>query len=234
MLFRTALAIVLCLSLTNFCRSDEKVEQYDGLPLIFADDFQKGTDNWEPTDPKAWKISDTEGQGKVYDQHSQSGYKPPHRSPSNLSLLKDIVVGDFVLFIKVRNTAFKAGAHRDCCIFFGYQDSGHFYYAHQGLVRDTISNQLLKVDEGPRKPIGQTNKGAPWDKSWHQIKLVRRVKDGTIELYFDDMKKPAKTAVDKDFSWGRIGLGSFDDTNQWDDVKLFARKIKPPAIKNSQ
>ncbi len=226
MLYRTALAIVVCLSLTALSCG---AEQHDGLPLIFADDFEQGADHWQPTDPKAWKITETDGQGKVYDQHRQSDYKPPHRSPSNLSLLKDIVVGDFVLLVKVRNTAFEAGAHRDCCIFFGYQNPEHFYYAHQGLVRDAISNQLLKVDKGPRKPIGQTNEATPWDKGWHQIKLVRRVKDGTIELYFDDMKQPAKTAVDKDFAWGKIGLGSFGDTAQWDDVMLFGLKVEPPT-----
>jgi len=227
MLNRIALAIAVCLSLTAFSSA---AEELDGLPLIFSDDFEQGADHWAPTDAKAWKITEMEGRGKVYDLFQHSDYKPPHRSPSELSLLKDIVVGDFVLLIKARNTAFKAGGHRDCCIFFGYQDDEHFYYAHQGLVRDAISNQLLKVDKGPRKPIGKTNAGSPWgDDDWHQIKLVRRVKDGTIELYFDDMEKPAKSAVDKDFAWGRIGLGSFGDTVQWDDVKLYGQKVKPPA-----
>jgi hypothetical protein len=228
MLCRAALAMAVCMSLTTLSPA---AEQLDGLPLIFADDFEQGADHWQPTDPKAWKITEMEGQGNVYDQHRQSGYKPPHRSPSNLSLLKDkdIVVGDFVLLIKARNTAFKAGGHRDCCIFFGYQDDEHFYYAHQGLVRDAISNQLLKVNEGPRAPIGETNAGSPWDEGWHQIKLVRRVKEGTIELYFDDMQTPAKTAVDKDYAWGRIGLGCFGDTVQWDDVKLYGVKVKPPV-----
>ncbi len=44
--------------------------------------------------------------------------------------------------------------------------------------------------------------------------------DGTIEVYFDDMKTPVMTATDKTFAWGRVGLGTFDDTGDWDDVKL--------------
>ena len=227
MMHRAAMAFVVCLSTVGLCSA---AEHYEGLPLIFADDFERGAGHWRPTDPKAWKITEVEGRGKVYDQHRQSDYEPPHRSPTNLSLLKDVVVGDFVLLVKARSTDFDGGAHRDCCIFFGYQDDEHFYYAHQGLVRDTISNQLLKVDKGPRKPIGQTNAGSPWDDDgWHQIKLVRRVKEGTIELYFDDMQTPAKTAVDADFAWGQIGLGCFGETVQWDDVKLYGRKVKPPV-----
>ena len=43
------------------------------------------------------------------------------------------------------------------------------------------------------------------------------------------MQQPAKTAVDRDFAWGKIGLGSFGDTVQWDNGKLFGQKVKPSA-----
>ena len=39
-------------------------------------------------------------------------------------------------------------------------------------------------------------------------------------LYFDDMENPIMTANDKTFTWGQIGVGSFDDTADWDDLKL--------------
>ena len=37
------------------------------------------------------------------------------------------------------------------------------------------------------------------------------------------MKQPVMTAQDKTFSWGQIGVGSFDDTSQWDDIKLYGK-----------
>jgi hypothetical protein len=49
---------------------------------------------------------------------------------------------------------------------------------------------------------------------------VRRIEDGAIEVYFDDLTTPVMTATDKRFSWGRVGIGSFDDTGNWDDVTL--------------
>ena len=85
MLYRTTLTFVACLSLTALSCG---AEQCDGLPLIFADNFEQGAGHWQPTDSEAWKITEIDGQGKVYDQHRQSAYKPPYRSPSNLSLLK--------------------------------------------------------------------------------------------------------------------------------------------------
>jgi len=55
------------------------------------------------------------------------------------------------------------------------------------------------------------------------VKVVRDSSLGTIEVYFDDMKKPHLTATDKTFGKGRIGIGSFDDMNDFDDVRLFGK-----------
>jgi hypothetical protein len=53
---------------------------------------------------------------------------------------------------------------------------------------------------------------------------VRDVEEGTIEVFFDDGPEPIMTAVNKRFEWGRVGVGSFDDTGQFDDVKLWGEE----------
>ena len=196
------------------------------LPLLVEDDFEHGADRWAPTDAKAWKITEIDG-GKVYDQFKDGAYRGPHRSPYNISLLKDVVVGDFVLTVKVKSTDPAGGAHRDVCLFFGYQDPANFYYVHLGERPDPNSSQIMIVDDAPRKMI-TTNEspGIPWDEKWHTVKIVRRVGDGTIEVYFDDMKKPRLVANDKTFTFGQVGLGSFDNTGQWDDFKLQGVKVE--------
>jgi hypothetical protein len=40
------------------------------------------------------------------------------------------------------------------------------------------------------------------------------------------MTKPAMTAKDKTFASGQVGLGSFDDTSDWDDFALRGRKVE--------
>ena len=70
----------------------------------------------------------------------------------------------------------------------------------------------------------RTTKGTPWDDKWHNVKIVRRVADGTIEIYWDDMKTPIMTATDKTFAWGQVGIGSFDDSGHWDDVKIYGKR----------
>ncbi len=198
------------------------------LPLLFEDDFEKGAERWEPTDPAAWKVVDAGGKrGKVYSQFvKQSNYKPPHRSPYNVSLIKGLNVGDFVLEAKCQSTV-KDYPHRDMCLFFGWQDNAHFYYVHLGKKTDDHANQIFIVNAADRKKIStRTTPGTNWDDEWHDVKIVRSVEKGTIEVYFDDMKTPVMTATDKNFTWGRVGVGTFDDTGNWDDVKLRGVKVE--------
>jgi hypothetical protein len=197
-------------------------------PLLFEDDFEKGADRWQPTDAAAWKILQTD-RGKVYNQFQKSDYEPPYRSPWNISLVKDLLVSDFVLTVKVRSTNPTAGNHQDMCLFFNYQDPAHFYYVHLGKRPDPHSSQIMIVNDAPRVMITKNESpGIPWDEKWHDVKIVRRVSGGSIEIYFDDMQKPVMTAVDKTFAWGQVGLGSFDDHGVWDDFKLKGIKVERP------
>ena len=71
------------------------------LPLLFNDDFSDGIGAWEPTDPTAWKITDVEGNA-AFEILGGSKYTPPHRSPVNIALRREPVVGDFVLTARVQ------------------------------------------------------------------------------------------------------------------------------------
>lgn len=198
-------------------------EEGRGLPLVFEDDFERGADHWKPTDEAAWKIAEGHG-GHVYSLFQQSKYQPPHRSPLNFSLIRDLSVAKFVLTAKARSTGRDYG-HRDLCLFFGYQDPAHFYYVHLGKQTDDHANQIFIVNDAPRTKIStKTTSGTPWDDEWHEVKLVRDPASGDIQVFFDDFKEPAMTARDKTFRTGLVGLGSFDDTGDWDDVKLWAEK----------
>lgn len=199
------------------------------LPEVFRDDFEKGADHWQPTDPKVWKLLKTD-RGQVYCQFAQSDYKPPFRSPFNYALLKDVIVSDLVFMATVQST-FKDYPHRDMVVVFGYQDPAHFYYVHLGKQTDDHANQIFIVNNAPRVKIStKTTPGTNWTDGWHDVKVVRKVADGTIEIYFDDMKNPAMTATDKTFTWGQVGIGSFDDTGNWDDVRVYGHKVAKGTV----
>ena len=194
-------------------------------PNVWEDHFetQGALSNWHPTQRDRWKISDTRSaRGKALHLLGVSSkYKPPFRSPHSILLLKHKVLGDFVLTARVK-TLQKPTGHRDMCVFFGWQSPENYYYVHLGEKPDPNSSQVFIVKKAPRTPITTKNAGGiPWkDGHWHEVKVVRRVKDGAIEIYFDDMKTPVKEARDTTFKWGMVGLGSFDDLGMWDDVRI--------------
>jgi len=209
-LFSTFALVMLCVPAT----ANEK------WPIVFHEDFEQGADRWHPQDPAQWQIKKTEN-GQVYSQFKkESAFKPPHRAPFNVSLLKDVTLSDMEFTGRVRSTHPDYG-HRDAVVVFGYQDPAQFYYVHLGKQADEHANQIFIVNGADRKKISLTStSGTNWDDNWHSVKVLRKPSDGTIEIYFDDLQKPVMTANDKTFAYGRIGLGTFDDTADWDDITL--------------
>jgi hypothetical protein len=131
-----------------------------------------------------------------------------------------------VLTAKVQSTHPDYG-HRDAVVVFGYQDPAHFYYVHLGKQADDHANQIFIVNSDARKKISLTStSGTNWDDNWHNVKVVRKVSGGAIEIYYDDMTKPVMTAKDETFKWGRIGVGTFDDTSDWDDIVVRGTKVE--------
>ena len=116
---------------------------------------------------------------------------------------------------------------RDIILVFGYQDDTHFYYAHISNYHDTVHNSILIVNGKDREPI-LSSESIPRlkDKEFHNIRIRRHIKSGLIEVYVDDFDYPVMSAVDKTLSWGRIGIGSFDDTGGFDDVKVTGKVRK--------
>jgi rhodanese-related sulfurtransferase len=231
------LSCVLLVAAQSFAQEKAGAPLPD-LPLLYEagfDDAKAGGEaaDWKPTDPQAWKV-DKHQNNQFYSQFKASSYKPTHRSPVNYTLLKDLVVGDFALDVRVQSTRAEYG-HRDACFFFGWQDPDHFYYVHIATKADDHANQVFIVNGAPRTKISKTSTpGTRWSEGWHKVRIVRRVEPGTIEVYFDDFSKPIMTAVDNTFSHGQVGFGTFDDTANFDDFKLYGIKHKPEVKRTTE
>ncbi len=202
------------------------------LPLVFSEDFEQGSQRWETSDSKSWDLHQdrhpaAKSAGAQPNQvfglnRPISDYQPKVRSPHNIALIKDLELEDFELTVRVRSTR-DSGNHRDCCLFFNYQDPEHFYYVHLGAKPDPHSGQIMIVNGEPRQAITQNVKPVPWDDEWHTARVVRDSKSGSIEVFFDDMQQPLMRAVDKTFGKGRLGIGSFDDMDDFDQIQVRGR-----------
>jgi hypothetical protein len=215
-----ALALVAVLLLTSAAATGENPA---GIPkeykLLYSQDFEKpeAIKDFALTDPSAWTVN----KGSL-ELTKQSDYKPPHRSPFNIALVKGKVFGDGVLEAECLQTGKEYG-HRDMVFVFGYQSPAKYYYVHIATKADDHANNVFLVKDAPRVKIAkETNAGNNWGLDvWHKVRVERRASDGTVKVYFDDLKKPIMVAEDKTFGAGWIGFGSFDDTGRVRNVRVW-------------
>ncbi|MCA9050589.1 MAG: M13 family metallopeptidase, partial [Planctomycetaceae bacterium] len=200
-----------------------------GRDVLFRTDFeQSGTERFEFTDTSAWSIGTNDGNHFLSLTKKRSDFEPPVRSPYNRALIRDLQAESFVLDVRLQSTIPDYN-HRDLCLFFGYQDDAHLYYVHLGKRTDDHANQIFIVDNEPRKKIStKTTPGTDWTDEWHHARVVRDAVSGEIAVYFDDMQIPVMTAIDKTFVRGRVGVGSFDDIGNFDDIIVFGPNTSAP------
>jgi hypothetical protein len=161
-----------------------------------------------------WKISD--GELILYKAGVPSG---TIRRPSALAILKSKPFTNFTVEAEIKSEVDTSIIHRDLEIIIDYQSPKQFYYVHLAGTTDKVHNGIFIVDNADRRRI-DSGKGKPQlkDKAWHHVKVVRNIKTGAIEVYTNDSYKPVLQAIDKTSLYGRVGVGSFDDTGFFKNI----------------
>ncbi len=192
-------------------------------PFLFNSDFESGrADGWRPNNPEHWQVVDLDG-SKVY-ALTAPGEQGRVRAPTSWSVAVGYDVTSFEFTGRLKCDANTANARRDLCVFFHFQDPTHFCYVHFSASSDEAHNIIGLVNGADRLKINLEPPGKSTfrltDKSWHTFKVRGDAASGRIEAYLDDMHEPILTAVDRTLSHGLVGVGSFDDTGFFDDLRL--------------
>lgn len=193
----------------------------------FTDDFSAGTDRWQPLNAKDWEVRQ-DGDNPYLALIKVPPLRPGVRRPAEYALVKDKRWQDVTLNLRLMSLRPKTLNGRDCVVIFGWRDDTHFYYAHiSNDSNGTVHNVLMKVDGDQRGAIQVEKKPEPRLKKdgWHNVKLLHQA-DGTIKLWVDDLDQPLMTAKDTSYPDGAVGVGSFDDTAAFDDVKVEGTLVK--------
>jgi len=213
-------AVAACCACTVVPPKDSMPE---GWTLVYQQDFEShpGLD-FVVSDPAAWRIGDERG-NHFLEQFAQSAYTPPYRSPLNIAVLTGPYLGDFVLEVDVQQTG-REYAHRDACILFGFQDPAHFLYAHLASSADDNAHQVQLVAAHDRVPVTQHRSfGVAWgEKVWHHVRVERSVEHERVRVFFDHQASPVLEARGEALQEGWIGLGTFDDSARFDNLRLWA------------
>ena len=185
--------------------------------INFQDDFASGKlDDWEFPFAEDWVIKE---EGPLHFLHMLRSRDPlVPRRPQQFARIKGINVGSFTLETRVRREG------SSMMIAFNYVDPLHFYYTHLSVdpgAKVDVHNGVFLVDGAPRRRIAGLE-AAPVlpDKSWHKVRVERDVTSGWIKVFVDDEPQPRFSVVDNTFKCGQVGLGSFDETGDYTDVKL--------------
>lgn len=185
--------------------------------IEFADNFSSGTlDRWQLPYPGDWMIG---GEGPLHFLHMLRGREAlVPRRPMQFALLKEVNTGSFTLQARVRREG------KSMLMVFNYVDTLHFYYAHLSVdsgAKVEVHNGLFIVDGGPRRRIAGTEATPVLpDKDWHTIRIRREARSGSIEVFVDNDRAPRFSVVDRTFTCGQVGLGSFEETGDFADVRL--------------
>jgi hexosaminidase len=196
-------------------------------PPLVTDDFEDGdSQGWEPNIPENWQIGEEHG-AKIY-QLTSPGSQGEVRAPTSWSLLKEFDVTSFILTGRLKSASPVDNPHRDMIIVFHYQDPSHFYYVHLSAVSDELHNIIGLVNGADRVKINKESPGKSVarlkDTRFHEFKVTCNRETGEIIVYVDDMNTPILTAQDTTLVHGLVGIGSFDDTGSFDDIRLWGNR----------
>jgi hypothetical protein len=212
------------------------------LRLVYNQDFNSnvGLEDFVFAKKSQWKLCDDGAGGKALEAVTPNDYNPKVRSPKTICVLSKYVVGDFILEADLLQKPVDHSClgedciicrHRDMCVFWAFQDPSHFYYAHIGYIPDVVAHNIFMVNNQPRAAVtSNRNDGVDWgNNTWKHIKVERM--NGTVKVYFEDMRNPVLEATDTTFVKGRIGFGSFDESGKIDNIRLWAKK---PSLQNAR
>ena len=118
---------------------------------------------------------------------------------------------------------------RSLLIVFAYRDPAHFDYAHlstDAAEAQPVHNGIFHVYGGERVRISAESGPAAFASSgrWHHVTLTHDSTSGTVEVAVDGRAVPALHAVDLSLGAGKVGLGSFDETGAFKNIKITAMK----------
>ena len=184
--------------------------------------------DWAVPNASDWKI-DTEDGASVL--RLLVGKEPPANGPRRPMQFAIAETGDLPA---VKLDADVKPLGKSLMIVFAYRNADHFDYAH--LSTDTAivqphHNGIFHVYGGERVRISAEEGPAAFTESgrWHHVTLVWNGMTGEVRLQVNGNEIPALQAVDLSLRRGKIGIGSFDETGEFKNVKIATVPPRRPS-----
>lgn len=177
---------------------------------------------WTVQNAKDWAVEGDELRLVV------PGQPPPGqpRRPQKYALAQTEPFRTVTLEAEVRRNG------RSLVLIYAWQDEAHYNYAHissDPAEKVHVHNGMFHVFGGERVRISLLD-GPPSlpTQEWTPVRLVFDGESGRCYVEVNGRRNPSLEAVDLSLRFGRVGLGSFDETGSFRNVRIRG-KTRPPA-----
>lgn len=186
--------------------------------LYAADTLEVFGRAWDVPVATDWSIAQENG-SQVLKLVTHRGPPPGPRRPIQFALAKTPE------FRKAKLEADVMPLQRSLMLVFAYKDEAHFDYAHLSTdtgTKQPVHNGIFHVFGGERVRISSLDgpPAFPAINEWRHVELNFDGTSGKVSVKVDGQALPALQAVDLSLTGGRVGLGSFDETACFKNVKI--------------
>jgi hypothetical protein len=135
-----------------------------------------------------------------------------------------IALAETPAFRRVTVEAEVRRAKRSLVIVYAWQDDSHYNYAH--ISSDTaaatdVHNGMFHIFGGERVRMSPLEgEAALPTQEWTPVKLVFDGDSGRCYVEVNGKRNPSLEAVDLSLRYGRVGLGSFNETGDFRGVRI--------------
>ncbi len=113
---------------------------------------------------------------------------------------------------------------RSLIIVYAWQDANHYNYAHissDAGAKQNVHNGMFHIFGGERVRISTLDGPPSFDtQDWTPVKLVFDGVTGKCYVEVNGKRNPSLDAVDLSLKWGRVGLGSFNESGDFRNVRI--------------
>jgi len=168
---------------------------------------------WIPLTLSRWSVVDDNGNNALF--LNTTTYNPLSGDRLGEHIISPDSYGDFTLTVEAKINEGSGNANADYALVFGFENENNYYYM---LFNRTQSNtQLFKVINGIRQELA-TATASIIDDEYHTVE-VRRITDN-ITVKFDN--NIVLQITDSSLPIGRLGVGSYNDSAYFDDIRIVA------------
>ena len=192
--------------------------------VLAADSIGVFGQKWTVQSATDWVVGDNLLQLKV-------SAEPPAgqpRRPTKYALLESKPYSKVTLEAEVRRNG------RSVAIVYAWQDDAHYNYAHISVdtaASQNVHNGMFHIFGGERVRMSSLEgPGSLPTQDWTPVKLVFDGESGKCYVEVNGKRNPSLEAVDLSLRWGRVGLGSFDETGDFRNVRITGETREPGQI----